>query len=165
MSQHHSESTHEAAVILGGAGGKVGGPARAKKLSQAERTRIARMGGQASGRKFGKTGKSGQVTKKSANEPLHPQGPPGASMGGFGGRQPIVGPPRGQNPPPVNQVASGPSGLERAPQTVQDLGRYLQAPRKRNPPALPDSQVGPEIDRAFGQATAAMGRGRGRPTS
>lgn len=147
-------SLHEAAVTMGHAGGPKGGPARSASLSKTERSSIA-----------SKAAKTRWRSKKSANEPLHPQGPPGASMGGWGGRQPIVGPPRGHSPPPVNQVVSGPSGLERAPQTVQDLGRYLQAPRKRNPPALPDSQVGPEIDRAFGQATAAMGRGRGRPTS
>lgn len=35
------------ATALGSKGGKVGGPARAKALTQAERTRIARQGGKA----------------------------------------------------------------------------------------------------------------------
>lgn len=35
------------AVILGALGGKKGGPARANKLSAAERSRIASMGGKA----------------------------------------------------------------------------------------------------------------------
>jgi len=37
----------EAARTLGKAGGQTGGPARAKALSQAERTTIARKGGKA----------------------------------------------------------------------------------------------------------------------
>ena len=157
-----ASSLHEAAVTLGSAGGKAGGPARAAKLTSIERSAIARRGAEATNRERGHTTAKGQVTHKSANEPHHPQGPPRASSGPFGGRQPISGPPRGQEPPEVNQVASGPSGLEAAPQAIQDIARYLSAPRKRNQPLPPDGQVGPEIDQAFGQATAALGRGRGR---
>ena len=44
-----------AAKALGSAGGKVGGPARARKLTKARRTEIARQGGKArqKGRKEG----------------------------------------------------------------------------------------------------------------
>jgi len=40
-----------AAKILGSAGGKLGGPARARKLTQETRSRIAKMGGKARQRK------------------------------------------------------------------------------------------------------------------
>ena len=43
----------EAARTLGKAGGKVGGPARARSLSKSKRVAIARQGGQAKARKKG----------------------------------------------------------------------------------------------------------------
>ena len=43
-------SLHDAAVSLGRAGGKKGGPARASQLSPGERSAIARKGGKSGGR-------------------------------------------------------------------------------------------------------------------
>lgn len=47
--EHKKKTRHKspAAVALGRKGGMKGGPARASALSQEERTKIARMGGQA----------------------------------------------------------------------------------------------------------------------
>jgi hypothetical protein len=153
---------HEAAVTLGSAGGKVGGPARAHKLSKAELHESAVKAGQARGRQEGHTAQKGQSTvsghaKKSANEPLHPQGPPN---GQYGGRQPIVGPPRGQNPPLVDQeTPRAAESYGHAPANVQDLLAHLDTPRPRNAPQLPQEPVG-DIRSAFGPALAAMGRRR-----
>ena len=158
---------HEAAVTLGSAGGKVGGPARARKLSKAELHASAVKAGQARGRQHGHTGQKGQSTvtahaKKAAeyNEPLHPQGPPN---GQYGGRQPIVGPPRGQNPPLVDQeTPRAAEAYGQAPQGVQDILRHLGTPRPRNSPRLPQEPVG-DIRQAYGQAARSMGRGSGMP--
>lgn len=45
--EHTQGGLHSAAVRLGHAGGLRGGPARAAALSPNERTKIARMGGEA----------------------------------------------------------------------------------------------------------------------
>lgn len=44
-------SKHQAAVTLGSAGGRVGGPARARALSGVQRRDIARKGGKATASK------------------------------------------------------------------------------------------------------------------
>ena len=49
-----AESLKAAAAKLGKKGGKVGGPARARALTDAERSRIASMGAKAKNRKYGK---------------------------------------------------------------------------------------------------------------
>jgi hypothetical protein len=153
-------SVHDAAVTLGKYGGHYGGEARANKLSNAEKHRIAKMGGEARGRQESHTGKKGQSTlngqaKKAANEPLHPQGPPN---GQYGGRQPITGPPRGQNPPLIDQeTPRAAEAYGHAPANVQDLLAHLDVPRPRNAPRLPQEPVG-DIRSAFGPALAAMGR-------
>lgn len=51
MSEINKGSLTQAAKLLGKRGGKRGGPARAAKLSPAERRRIALMGGRARWRK------------------------------------------------------------------------------------------------------------------
>jgi hypothetical protein len=48
MAKHKAQTIrHGAAVILGKAGGKAGGPARAAALSPRERSKIASQGGKA----------------------------------------------------------------------------------------------------------------------
>ncbi len=50
MKKNKSSSLSAAAKALGSAGGKKGGPARAKKLTSVERSKIASMGGKAKNR-------------------------------------------------------------------------------------------------------------------
>lgn len=69
--EHKSDpKLHDAAQKLGSAGGKVGGAARAKKLSAKERSEIARMGGLARDSKAGVKGKkrAEEKTKKQRGE-------------------------------------------------------------------------------------------------
>ncbi len=52
--QSSGGKVHQAAVVLGSRGGKKGGPARAKALSPAKRTAIAKQGGKARQKQKGK---------------------------------------------------------------------------------------------------------------
>ena len=56
---------HRSAQLLGAAGGKVGGPARAKALSESERSAIAKKGGEARQRQAGTSGKENFHGKRS----------------------------------------------------------------------------------------------------
>jgi hypothetical protein len=49
-----AESLSVAAAKMGRKGGKIGGPARARVLSDAERSRIAAMGARAKAAKYGR---------------------------------------------------------------------------------------------------------------
>ena len=51
MAKKPNSSLSQAAKQLGSAGGKNGGPARAKKLTSVERSKIASMGGKAKNKK------------------------------------------------------------------------------------------------------------------
>lgn len=153
----HATSLHEAAVTLGHAGGKVGGPARAVKLTEAERHRIAKMGGQARGRQEGHTAGKGQstVAKKAASpsgqatraNPVQP------AVGGYAGPGRDEEVEYGQESPHLDMVSQ--------------IARHLNTPRAAKTQAPHDPSVGQAVQGYFDQATAAMGRGgqtgKGKP--
>lgn len=148
---------HEAAVTLGSAGGKVGGPARARKLSKAELHASAVKAGQARGRQHGHTGQKGQSTvtahaKKAAeyNEPLHPRAPltvsteaasPSSALPGArtphwstrrppGQRRPTARPPRGSR---TSSGTWGPPGHGTAPGCPRSRWGTSDRPTARRP--------------------------------
>lgn len=157
MAQHHHRPTesgqaraatglHDAAVTLGHAGGKSGGPARAEALSQEERTQIATQGGRARGRQERQTTAKGQRVRKGA-EPVQRGGPP--YQGALGGPQAITGPPRGPNPPLIGQTRPG-----------EAVGPASASSRRV--PASTSAPIGPGGLAGFDQATAAMGHRAGK---